>query len=155
MIQADLPELEVLSRRLGTCSNDVHDLKPAMDLDLVAQADGRDVALTVEADERATVGDLRRALAELVGRAGAPIAVRTGPAGTPPASLRDETPLTDAGLTTGSTIAVGEDAGDEAQSATVRAHGAGRDAGLEAAVVGGLHAGIVRPLTPGDTVAVG
>jgi WXG100 family type VII secretion target len=30
MIQADLPELEVLSRRLGTCSNDVHDLKQAL-----------------------------------------------------------------------------------------------------------------------------
>ncbi len=27
MIQADLPELEALSRRLGTCSNEVHDLK--------------------------------------------------------------------------------------------------------------------------------
>ena len=32
MIQADLPELEVLSRRLGTCSNDVHDLKQALTL---------------------------------------------------------------------------------------------------------------------------
>jgi WXG100 family type VII secretion target len=30
MIQADLPELEVLSRRLGTCSHDVHDLKQAL-----------------------------------------------------------------------------------------------------------------------------
>lgn len=127
-----------------------------MDLDLVAHADGRAVALTVEAEERATIGDLRRALAELVGRAGAPIAVHAGPAGSPPTSLDDETPLADAGLTTGTTIAVGdgEDDGD-ARSATVRFHGVGGDAGLEAAVVGGLHAGIVRPLHPGDTVAVG
>ena len=123
-----------------------------MDLDLVAHADGRAVALTVEADERATVGDLRRALAELVGRAGAPIAVHAGPAGSPPTSLRDETPLTDAGLTTGATIAVGD---DDARNATVPVPRGGRDAGLEAAVVGGLHAGIVRPLSPGDTVAVG
>jgi WXG100 family type VII secretion target len=30
MIQADLPELEALSRRLGTCSHDVHELKQAL-----------------------------------------------------------------------------------------------------------------------------
>ncbi|MGH3381810.1 MAG: hypothetical protein ACRDP6_44495, partial [Actinoallomurus sp.] len=131
-----------------------------MDLDLVAKADGRAVALTVEADERATVGDLRRALAELVGRAGAPIAVHAESAGARPTSLGDETPLSDAGLTTGATIAVGDDDddGDDddgARNATVRVQGVGRDAGLEAAVVGGLHAGIVRPLSPGDTVAVG
>ncbi len=29
-IAANLPELEILSRRLGTCSNDVHDLKQAL-----------------------------------------------------------------------------------------------------------------------------
>lgn len=30
MIQADLPELEALARRLGTCSHDVHDLKQSL-----------------------------------------------------------------------------------------------------------------------------
>ena len=112
-----------------------------MHLDLVARADGRAVALTVEADERATVGDLRRALAEaeLVGAAGEP----WRPAGSPP--LDDETPLAGSGLVTGATIEVGGDA-------TVRVE---PDGALEAAVVGGLHAGIMRPLAPGDTVAAG
>ncbi len=119
-----------------------------MDLDLVAQADGHAVALTVEADERATVGDLRRALADVVGPADAPIAVRTGPAGSPPVPLRDDLPLHAAGLTAGATIDIG------AANGTVRLDG-GSGGVLEAAVVGGLHAGIVRPLTPGGALSVG
>lgn len=111
-----------------------------MDLDLVVHVDGRAVAVTVEADERATVGDLRRALAELLGRPGAPTAHAGFPA--------DETPLTAAGLVAGDGVDIGE-------GAMTRLPEAGRDAELEAAVVGGLHAGIVRPLTAGGTLVVG
>ncbi len=119
-----------------------------MDLDLVAQTDGHAVALTVEADERATVGDLRRALAEVVGPADAPLAVRTGPAGSSPVRLKDEVPLAAAGLTAGATIDIGTGNG------TVRLDG-GSSGVLEAAVVGGLHAGIVCPLRPGAPLSVG
>lgn len=134
-----------------------------MDLDLVASVDGRAVAVTVEADEGATVGDLRRALGELVGRDGATLTPVTAD-GSP--SLPDETPLTAAGLVAGASVELGDSvrgggaSGDgngngNALRATVRVHGVGRDAELEAAVVGGLHAGIVRPLAAGDTLVVG
>ena len=119
-----------------------------MDLDLVAQADGRSVAVTVEADDRATVGDLRLALAELVSPAEAPMALHAGPAGAPPVRLDDDAPLSAAGLTTGTTVDVG------ALHRTVPTGGRTAET-LEAAVVGGLHAGIVRPLAPGDAVSVG
>ncbi len=109
-----------------------------MRLDLVVRADGRAVPVTVEAEEGATLGDLRRALAELAGPAFG-------------ACAADATPLIDAGLLTGATI----EAGDQG-AATVRVEPAGAlEAAIEAAVVGGLHAGITRPLTPGDAVPVG
>ncbi|GLY86582.1 FtsK/SpoIIIE domain-containing protein [Actinoallomurus iriomotensis] len=112
-----------------------------MDLDLVTHTGGRAVAVTVEADEGATVGDLRRAIEDLVGPADAPIT-----AGSPPVPLDDAAPLT--GLVSGTTVTFGT----LGAGATVPAGGG---TGLEAAVVGGLHAGITCRLTPGDAVPVG
>ncbi len=124
-----------------------------MDLDLVVRAGGGSVALTVEADGRATVGDLRRALADVVGPADAPITAHAGPAGSPPVRLRDDAPLSASGLTTGMTIELGGEPDDGTHRTTpLNGHAPG---GLEAAVVGGLHAGITCALAPGADVSVG
>lgn len=118
-----------------------------MDIDAVVRVDGRDAAVTVRADVRATVGDLRLALAGMPGLPSAPIGI-TGPGGTP-ARLDDRMTLVDAGLRQGATVHLLADAQPTAEVAS------DVPVPLEVAVVGGLHAGPATGLPPGGTATVG